>query len=86
MVPRNEIVAMEIGEDINKLTNKFVKTVFPKFLILEVILIKLLDTLTLMNFLSSQKTLSHFTYALVPETMTANEILNLFIKERKALP
>ena len=28
MVPRNEIVAMDISEDINKLANKFVETGF----------------------------------------------------------
>ena len=33
MVPRNEIVAMDISEGINKLTNKFVETGFSKILI-----------------------------------------------------
>ena len=33
MVPRNEIVAMEVGENINKLTKTFVETGFSKILI-----------------------------------------------------
>ena len=33
MVPRNEIIAMEVGENINKLTKTFVETGFSKILI-----------------------------------------------------
>ena len=87
MVPRNEIVAMEIGEDINKLTNKFVETGFSKILIFRENTDQIIGYTHSYELFKQPKDIKSILLpiALVPETMTANEILNLFIKERKSI-
>ena len=87
MVPRNEIVAMEIGEDINKLTNKFVETGFSKILIFRDNIDQIIGYTHSYELFKQPKDIKSILLpiALVPETMTANEILNLFIKERKSI-
>ena len=87
MIPRNEIVAMEIGEDINKLTNKFVETGFSKILIFRDNIDQIIGYTHSYELFKQPKDIKSILLpiALVPETMTANEILNLFIKERKSI-
>ena len=87
MVPRNEIVAMEMGEDINKLTNKFVETGFSKILIFRDNIDQIIGYTHSYELFKQPKDIKSILLpiALVPETMTANEILNLFIKERKSI-
>ncbi len=87
MVPRNEIVAMEMGEDINKLTNKFVETGFSKILIFRENIDQIIGYTHSYELFKQPKDIKSILLpiALVPETMTANEILNLFIKERKSI-
>ena len=87
MVPRNEIVAMEIGEHINKLTNKFVETGFSKILIFRENIDQIIGYTHSYELFKQPKDIKSILLpiALVPETMTANEILNLFIKERKSI-
>jgi putative hemolysin len=87
MVPRNEIVAMEINEPIENLRDKFVETGFSKVVIYR-------DNIDrIIGFTHSYELFKQPTdiksillpIALVPESMTANDILNLFIKERKSI-
>ncbi|PDH49137.1 MAG: hemolysin [Bacteroidetes bacterium MED-G21] len=87
MVPRNEIVAMEIGEDINKLTNKFVETGFSKILIFRENIDQIIGYTHSYELFKKPKHIKSILLpiALVPETMKAGEILNLFIKERKSI-
>ena len=87
MVPRNEIVAMEMGEEINKLTNKFVETGFSKILIFRDNIDQIIGYTHSYELFKQPKDIKSILLpiALVPETMTANEILNLFIKERKSI-
>ena len=87
MVPRNEIVALEIGEDINKLTAKFVETGFSKILVFRENMDDIIGYTHSYELFKHPKDIQSILLpiTLVPETMTANEILNLFIKERKSI-
>ena len=87
MVPRNEIVAMEVGENINKLTKSFVETGFSKILIFKENIDQIIGYTHSYELFKQPKNIKSILLpiALVPETMTANDILNLFIKERKSI-
>lgn len=87
MVPRNEIVAMEAGGDINKLTNTFVETGFSKILIFKDNIDQIIGYTHSYELFKQPKNIKSILLpiALVPETMTASDILNLFIKERKSI-
>ena len=87
MVPRNEIVALEIGEDINRLTTKFVETGFSKILVFRENIDDIIGYTHSYELFKHPKDIQSILLpiTLVPETMTANEILNLFIKERKSI-
>ena len=87
MVPRNEIVAMEIGEDINSLRDKFVDTGFSKILIYKENIDQVIGFTHSYELFKQPKDIKSILLpiTLVPETMTANDILNLFIKERKSI-
>ena len=87
MVPRNEIVAMDISEDINKLTNKFVETGFSKILIYRDNIDQIIGYTHSYELFKQPANIKSILLplALVTETMTANDILNLFIKERKSI-
>ena len=87
MVPRNEIVAMEINDSIENLKDKFTETGFSKIVIYR-------DNIdTIIGFTHSYELFKQpidiksilLPIALIPETITANDILNLFIKERKSI-
>lgn len=87
MVPRNEIIALEIGQDINKLTDKFVETGFSKILVFRENMDNIIGYTHSYELFKQPKDIQSILLpiSLVPETMTANEILNLFIKERKSI-
>ena len=87
MVPRNEIIAMDISVDINKLTNRFVETGLSKILIYRDNIDQIIGYTHSYELFKQPADIKSILLpvALVPETMTANNILNLFIKERKSL-
>ena len=87
MVPRNEIIAMDICVDINKLTNRFVETGLSKILIYKDNIDQIIGYTHSYELFKQPTDIKSILLpvALVPETMTANNILNLFIKERKSL-
>ena len=87
MVPRNEIIAMEVGENINKLTKTFVETGFSKILIFKDNIDQIIGYTHSYELFKQPKNIKSILLpvALVPETMTANDILNLFINERKSI-
>jgi len=87
MVPRNEIIAMDIGADIDKLANRFVETGLSKILIYKDNIDQIIGYTHSYELFKRPTDIKSILLpvALVPETMTANNILNLFIKERKSL-
>lgn len=87
LVPRNEIIAMDIGADIDKLANRFVETGLSKILIYKDNIDQIIGYTHSYELFKRPTDIKSILLpvALVPETMTANNILNLFIKERKSL-
>jgi len=85
MVPRNEIVALEITDDVETLRQRFIETRLSKILIYK----ESIDHI--IGYVHSFELFKKPTYiqqvlrplVIVPEPMTANEILEKFIKQKK---
>jgi len=87
MVPRNEIVAMEINEPIENLRDKFIETGFSKVVIYRENIDKIIGFTHSYELFKKPTDIKSILLpiALIPESMAANDILNLFIKERKSI-
>ncbi|MDB2317776.1 hemolysin family protein [Flavobacteriales bacterium] len=87
MVPRNEIVAMELSEDIQVLRAKFVETGFSKIVIYRENIDQIIGYTHSYELFKSPEDIKSILLpiAMLPETMAANDILNLFLKERKSI-
>lgn len=87
MVPRNEIVALDIDEDISVLRDTFVNTGLSKVLIYRDNTDHIIGFTHSYEMFKQPKAIKDILLpiALVPETMPANEVLNIFTRERKSL-
>ena len=87
MVPRNEIIAMELSEDIEVLRAKFVETGFSKIVIYRENIDQIIGYTHSYELFKSPEDIKSILLpiAMLPETMAANDILNLFLKERKSI-
>jgi len=87
MVPRNEIVAMDIEDSIENLKNKFIETGFSKIVIYRENIDQVIGFTHSYELFKQPPNIKFILLpiALIPETITANDILNLFIKERKSI-
>ena len=85
MIPRTEIVAMDINTPIAELKNKFIETGYSKILIFEDNPDNILGYITSKELFKKIKQIkSHLiTISYVPETMPANKLLSKFIQEQK---
>jgi len=87
IVPRNEIEAMEIGSEIEELTQRFIETGFSRILIykesIDDIIGYVHSSVIFKKPQSIKSALSRTIY--VPETMAAHKLLNLFTKEQKSI-
>jgi putative hemolysin len=87
MIPRNEIVAIEILEPIVNLKEKFIQTGFSKIVVYKDNIDQVIGFTHSYELFKQPKDIKSILLpiALIPETITANEVLNLFIKERKSV-
>ena len=87
MIPRNEIVAVEIHEPIENLKEKFIETGFSKIVVYRDNIDQVIGFTHSYELFKQPKDIKSILLpiALIPETITANEVLNLFIKERKSV-
>ena len=87
MIPRNEIVAVEIHEPIENLKEKFIETGFSKIVVYKDNIDQVIGFTHSYELFKQPKDIKSILLpiALIPETITANEVLNLFIKERKSV-
>ena len=87
MIPRNEIVAIEIHEPIETLKEKFIETGFSKIVVYKDNIDQVIGFTHSYELFKQPKDIKSILLpiALIPETITANEVLNLFIKERKSV-
>jgi len=87
IVPRNEIVAIDISDSIANLTNKFTETGYSRILVYENNIdniIGYVHTIDMFSMPESIKSVVH-PVLIVPETMPANKLLKKLIKQRKSI-
>ncbi len=87
MIPRNEIIAIETNEPIENLKEKFIETGFSKIVVYKDNIDQVIGFTHSYELFKQPKDIKSILLpiALIPETITANEVLNLFIKERKSV-
>ena len=87
MVPRTEIVAVEINDSIEELNILFIETGYSKILIYKDTVDDIIGYAHAFELFKRPKTIKAMILAVeyVPETMLINEILNVLIKKRKSI-
>ncbi len=85
LVPRNELVAVDINENIDHLRNLFVETRLSKILIYRDHIDHIIGYVHSFELFKKPTTIQQVLrpVSIIPEPMTANEILKLFIQEKK---
>lgn len=87
IVPRNEVVAVDVTEPIKVLISKFTETGFSRILVYEEHIdniIGYIHTSDMFTMPASIKAIIH-QMPIVPETMPANKLLKKLIKQRKSI-
>ena len=87
MIPRPEMVALDLSSSLQEVTSKFVETGFSKIIIYD----KEIDNIV--GYIHSSElfrcpddwTKSINTLPIVPETMAANKLMHLFMQQRKSI-
>lgn len=87
MVPRTEIVALEIHDRVSNLKNLFIETGLSKILIYQTSLDDVIGYVNAFELFKKPKTIKSIILPLeiVPESMMVNTILNTLIKKRKSV-
>ncbi len=87
MVPRTEIVAVEINDSIEELNILFIETGYSKILIYKDTVDDIIGYAHAFELFKRPKTIKAMILAVeyVPETMLINDILNVLIKKRKSI-
>ncbi len=87
IVPRTEITAIEINEEIETLKHKFIETGFSKILIFKESIDNIIGYANSSELFKNPKSIKAMMHniMIVPETMPANKLLSDFINENKSL-
>ena len=87
MIPRNEIVALEVNKPIKELKDKFVETGFSKILIYEENIENILGYVHSFELFKNPSKIMDILLPIdkVPETMALNKLLNTLIKKRRSI-
>jgi len=87
LVPRTEIVALEVNASVEELKQKFIETGFSKILIYEDNIDNIIGYVTSKDLFKNPHSVKSKLIPLsyVPETMAANRLLQKFIQERKGV-
>ncbi len=87
MVPRTEIVALELHEKVNNLKNTFVETGLSKVLIYKTSLDDVIGYVNAFELFKKPKTIKSILLPveIVPESMMINDVLNSLMKKRKSV-
>ena len=87
MVPRTEIIAVEIDSDIEELKNLFIETGLSKILIYKESIDNIIGYVHSYEMFKRPETIKSVTLPvlIVPETMPSEEAMSQFIQERKSL-
>ncbi len=87
MVPRTEITAIEVNDTLDNLMNCFIETGHSKVLIFEETLDNIIGFVHSSDLFKVPQSIRKITYSLpiIPETMLANNVLSMFIREHKSI-
>ncbi len=87
MIPRTEIVALEVNSSIEDLKQKFIETGYSKILIYEESVDNIIGYITSKELFNQPKKIKPYLIAIffVPETMVANNLLQKLIQEHKSM-
>lgn len=87
MVPRPEISALDDNESLDNLSKTFIETGFSKILIYHESIDNIIGYIHSSDLFKSPKDIKSITRSMiyVPETMLANDVLSMFIKQHKSI-
>lgn len=87
MVPRTEIIAVEIHERVSVLKNIFIETGLSKVLVYQTSLDDVIGYVSAFELFKKPKTIKSILLPveIVPESMMINDILNILMKKRKSV-
>ena len=87
VVPRTELIALEIESSIKKLKQKFIESGLSKILIYKETIDNIIGYVQSPDLFHNPKDISSMikTLIIVPETMPANKLLNTFMKKQKSI-
>ncbi|RLD61461.1 MAG: hemolysin [Bacteroidetes bacterium] len=87
VVPRTELIALEIESSIKKLKQKFIESGLSKILIYKETIDNIIGYVQSPDLFHNPKDISSMIKSLiiVPETMPANKLLNTFMKKQKSI-
>ncbi len=87
MIPRTEIIAVEVNESIEVLRQKFIQTRLSKILIYEKNIDNIIGYAYSKELFKKPKTIKSIMLpvSIVPETMAASEVLTVFIQQNKSI-
>jgi CBS domain containing-hemolysin-like protein len=87
MLPRNEIVAIDIAESITKAKDLFIETKLSKIIVYRENIDQLIGYVHFSDFFKNPKEIKEILrpIAIVPEPMAANEILKIFRSQKKSV-
>jgi len=86
-IPRNEIEAIELDSSIEQLKERFIETGYSKILVFKDSIDNIIGYAQSNDMFRSPKSIDSIlkNLVIVPETMPANKLMNLFLKEHKSL-
>jgi CBS domain containing-hemolysin-like protein len=87
LVPRKEIEAINLNETIDKLRQRFIETNLSKLVVYEKNIDNIVGYVHQISLFKNPKTIESVMLPIVtvPETMTATDLMNMLIKERKSM-
>ncbi|MGZ4116044.1 MAG: hemolysin family protein, partial [Bacteroidia bacterium] len=87
MVPRTEMIALEVNESIEKLKQKFVQTRLSKILIYSESIDNIIGYVYSKELFKSPESIKSILLpvSFVPESMAASEVLTIFIQQHKSI-
>ncbi len=87
IIPRTEISAMEVNESLDILQKRFIETGYSKILIYKKSIDNIIGYIHVSELFKKPKQLKNAInpLSIVPETMTANKLLEVFIKEHRSI-
>lgn len=87
IVPRTDLQAVEVNEEIEPLRQKFIETGLSKILVYKDSIDNIIGYVNVASLFKTPKKLRNCVspISIVPETMTANKVLELFTQENKSI-